>query len=381
MIKKKLFIIILGLSIMVLGCGFIFGRVSVGVTNHFETGVVDIALTEYQKIGDVETLWEENPVILPGEVISKIPRIFNDGNDCYVRAKFTFHNTEELSEENVFGIGENWVKADDGYWYYTQILPHGGDVDIFEGLEIPKDFSQEGEDTAFYFEIAVDAIQSKNFTPQFDTAAPWGGVEILECEKEGQYDVSTFKPSDSQTFTVVYQGDVKKLVVSGEDFFANFPFLMPGDVYSDSFTIKNDGKDKINLYFRSETEDASDLLDKIQLKITADFGNLARTTEVFYEGSLRAAELNDDIILGMIPAGEEVTFHFEISVPAELNNMYSLLASNVRWTFSTEEIPASPETGDNTAVGVYQVLMGASLVFIGLLLVAGSKKVKEEKGV
>ena len=37
-----------------------------------------------------EVPWETEENVLPGGLISKIPRIVNDGADCYVRAKIVF---------------------------------------------------------------------------------------------------------------------------------------------------------------------------------------------------------------------------------------------------------------------------------------------------
>ena len=135
MIKRKLLIILLCLSMLVCGSGFVYGMTTTSVINEFETGIVDIELDEYQKVGDVEEPWVDNPTILPGDVVSKIPRIDNPGNDCYVRVKITFWDTDQLDEDDLFGISDKWVKADDGYWYYTEILPHGKTVDIFEGIK------------------------------------------------------------------------------------------------------------------------------------------------------------------------------------------------------------------------------------------------------
>ena len=374
--QKKLLIIFLSLSIAVCSCGLIYGMTSVEVTNEFQTGIVDIRLEEFQKVNDKEEAWEDNPTVLPGDTISKIPRIFNDGNDCYVRAKLTFRDTAELNDAHLFGISDKWLKADDGYYYYTEILPHGEDVDIFEGLNIPEDFAQKEEGEPFYIDIDVDAIQSKNFTPQFDLAKPWGDIEILACGKEGQYDISTFKQADDESFSVVYQGKAKKLVKNADDFFGNFPYLIPGDTYSDTLELENDSANEIKLYFRSSAEDVSELLDKIQLKITTE---IAGKKVVFYEGDLRAEDLSKDVILGRIPAGKDGKFHFEIYVPHELNNQFSISSSFVKWIFSTEEID-NPKTGDNSQLVLWT--SSAGLALSGLILVNTllAKKKKTEEG-
>lgn len=333
MIKRKLLIILLCLSMLVCSSGFVYGMTTTSVINEFETGIVDVELDEYQKVGDMEEPWVDNPTILPGDVVSKIPRIDNPGNDCYVRVKITFRDTDQLDEDDLFGISDKWVKADDGYWYYTEILPHGETVDIFEGLIIPDNFDQKDAGGKFFIDIDVDAIQSKNFEPDFELANPWGNVDILECDKEGQYDVSTFKPSDSKSFEIVYEGEVSELIKNEDDFFTNFPYLMPGDEYKDFVVFENESDDDIIIYFNTESVDDSELLDKIQLKITTAIDG---KTVLVYEGSLRADDLNEKIALGMLPAGATGKFDFEIVVPPELNNKYTIMSSEVKWVFSTE---------------------------------------------
>ena len=382
MVKRKLFILLLSLSIAMCCFGLIWAMVSVDVTNHFETGIVDISLTEYQRIGDSETLWVDSPIVLPGDTISKIPRIHNDGNDCYVRAKVTIsapegEDADYLSGISIGGIGEQWYLADDGYYYYSNILPHGEDVDVFQWVKIADNLSNEQQGRLFYVDIDVDAIQSKNFAPDYSSATPWGSVEILLCEKEGMYDISQLKQSDTQSFQIVYQGDAQKLIKSHDDFFTNIPYLLPGDVYSDSVSISNTGAKDIKLYFRSEALDSSELLDKITLKITTDINGKEK---VFYEGALRAEDLNESLVLGVIPKGEKGTFKFEISVPSELNNKYTILDSYVKWIFSTEEIQeSSPETGDNSNIGLYVGMAGVSLFVLVIIVFFFPNKKRRDK--
>ena len=245
MMKRRHFLVMLGLSAVLFCTGTIHAMTSVDVTNRFDTGIVDIELSEYQLNGDKEEKWVDKTEILPADEISKIPRIHNDGNDCYVRAKITYNDTTEIDDSCLYGMSDKWEKADDGYFYFTDILPHGEDVDIFQGIKIPVDFSQDNEGKSFSIDIDVDAIQSKNFVPQFTAASPWGSVEILECKKEGLYDISTFGQTDNKSFMIVYQGSSKELITNHTDFFGNIPYLMPGDVYKDSAKIINNSNNDI----------------------------------------------------------------------------------------------------------------------------------------
>lgn len=373
MIKRKLFIMIIGLSLLISFCGLIYGLVSVDVLNYFETGIVDISLEEYKKEGDTEVKWEDNQLVFPGAIVSKIPRITNKGSDCYIRAKITFTGSDKIKDTMLLGVDGKWLKADDGYYYYAEALPHGEQIDLFQGLKIPEDLALETQGQLFYVDIDVDAIQSKNFVPDFNSAAPWGSVEIVKCEKSGLFDVNSFKQSDTKSFRIVYQGDAKKLVKNSDDFFANFPYLMPGDVYSDSAEIVNSAASDLKLYFRSEANDSSALLDKIKLKITTVIDGKEK---VFYEGNLRAAALSESTVLDTIPGNKKGVFHFEITVPPELNNQYSLSSSYVKWIFSTEPIQNTdvPKTGDESNIMLWSSMFIISLAGLCSMLVAEKKR-------
>ena len=156
---------------------------------------------------------------------------------------------------------------------------------------------------------------------------------------------------------------------------------MPGDTYSDTLHLVNDGDKDIKIYFRSSAADDSELLDKIQLKLTTEING---KTTVFYNGDLRAEELNEDVVLGVIPKDQEGDFHFEIYVPHELNNKYTISSSFVQWIFSTEEIqePArgdNPKTGDTSHITFWINLTGLSLSGIGLILLLRKKEMNGQK--
>ena len=379
--RRFLGMLMLGLSAVLMCGGAAYAMTSIDVTNHFETGIVDINLKEYQKNGSTEEIWKDNPLIMPGDEVSKIPRIHNDGNDCYVRTKITFRGTQEVNEEDLFGISDTWIKADDGYYYYTKILPHGEEIDFFQGIKIPEDLSKKEEGKKLYVDIQADAIQSRNFKPRFDTATPWGDVEILKCEKEGRYNINSLKQSDTKLFQISYQGDSKKLIKNNEDFFANFPYMMPGDSYSDSVDLKNNGEETIKLYFQSENLDDSELLEKILLKITT---TIQGEEKVLYDGNLKATDLSKSIVLGEMPKESTGKFTFEIKVPPELNNKYTIQNSCVKWIFSTEPIQKeekdtitkSVKTGDSFKTGIYLWTLGGS--FTVLSFACSGRNRKEE---
>lgn len=374
--KKRLLIFLSSLSILMCGSGAsILAMTETSVTNYLSTGIVDIELEEYQIQDGKEEAYEDVKDILPGQVISKIPRIHNAGNDCYIRVKLELEGMEESIE--LQDIGEKWMQGKDGYLYYTEVMETGEETDLFQSIRIPEDFVQE-EETSFWLKIHAEGIQAQNFTPDFQADAPWGAVEIQLCKKEGQYDISSFKKASDQSLNVVYQGESRKLFSNPEDFFVNFPVMLPGDTYQETAILQNTGGNPMKLYFRGLAEETADndLLEQIQLKITTEIGG---RTETVYEGTLKGDGLEENRLLGEIPADGFGKFHFDLSVPKELDNKYTVLTNRVEWIFSTEPIErlTTVQTGDTRKTGVF-LLAGGVLCGAGALILRKGRK-KNEK--
>ena len=96
-----------------LGLTGIYALPKVYVLYQANTGKVDICLKEYMLEEGKEVPWKNGKDVLPGGFVSKIPRIRNDGVECYVRATVSFSSQKEsekpLSLENLEGISSDWV--------------------------------------------------------------------------------------------------------------------------------------------------------------------------------------------------------------------------------------------------------------------------------
>ena len=77
-------------GLLLIGISGIYGLPKAYVLYQANSGKVAIHLEEYRMNGEKEVPWETEENVLPGGLISKIPRIVNDGADCYVRAKIVF---------------------------------------------------------------------------------------------------------------------------------------------------------------------------------------------------------------------------------------------------------------------------------------------------
>lgn len=152
------------------------------VHNHIKTGIVDISLAEYRNQNGLLLPCVDGLKYEPNNLVSCIPRITNKGMDCYVRAKIHMSggNAESPLDENAIrGINtKDWIKHGD-YYYYKSVLKENEATEIFTGIRIPKDWTQELENPNCSVEIIAQAIQAANFTPNFEDTIPWGkDIEI-----------------------------------------------------------------------------------------------------------------------------------------------------------------------------------------------------------
>ena len=380
--KRKIYTFISCLSCIVfLGSTIVLAKEELSVTNHIETGVVDIELNEYQKSDDGTLVpWENGIIVLPGTTVSKIPRISNEGYDCYVRAKLEF-SIDDL-ENSYYDIGENWIEAQDGYWYYTEVLESGEYTDLFQGIQIPTDFSQEYEEQELSLKIDVDAIQTKNFIPDYESDKPWGDVIIQNAIHEGPYNIQSLEVQTPKSFEVQYDKESGKLIKNEDDFFKNIPTLFPGDIYTDELELTNTSDNPIKLYFNTYSED-SDLLNKIRLTIVLDDGE---KEELIYEGSLNSKELEEKFLLTTIQGNSGQNLIYSIEVPSELDNQYTLLKDSVRWMFSVEKVDQSSnqstthpvKTGDYANTTLLLVIMIVSGL-LSVILICKKERLLHEK--
>ncbi len=344
-IKGQL-LLLMGLWILFTGSAFAAVRSSVTfVLNELETGIVDISLKEYTlDENGREVLWKDKENIMPGDSISKIPKITNEAMNCWVRAKVKLSSSAQsadaLSLEHIRGISKDWIKIGE-YFYYTKVLKSKETVVLFEGLSIPENWSKEQEQSEIKVIVQVDAVQEKNFTPNFSKDTPWGGLSVQKCIHENEYDLNTFKVETKKSLTVQYEKEAKKIIAAPRDFFAQFGTLMPGDTQKGVVKIKNEGKNPITIFFKTEGVEESQLLEKIQLTIT-NRADVKEEGKVLYDGNLRSRELENYFSLGRYEPSYEGEFVFQLKLPEELDNTYSLEKRKVKWYFMAEETLSLP---------------------------------------
>ena len=163
------------------------------------------------------------------------------------------------------------------------------------------------------------------------------------------------------------------------DLFPNFKDVMPGDSIQQRILIKNDlaNKCKINVYMRAlgAHPDSVDFLSQLNLTVTK-----ATDTVMFAAAADQTAQLADWLYLGTLYSGGECELVVTLVVPVTLDNRYENAVGYLDWEFAVEELPVEsgdpepPQTGDDTQILLWVVLMFISGAAILILLFGRKKK-------
>ena len=151
-------------------------------------GHVNIELDEPEFSAENENNTIKN--VVPNQTITKDPTItvVAGSESCYLRAKIeiTELNAEQIADllENT-NIGEDWVLAEDGYYYYQNSVSKSNEdqtVDLFDTIVIPAEWGNEVADMTFEINVTAEAIQADNFTPETDEAGVINGWNDITAE-------------------------------------------------------------------------------------------------------------------------------------------------------------------------------------------------------
>lgn len=300
--------------------------------NHYSSGSVKISLRQYQIDERGERIEAENGVVQPGQKVSYIPEISNERADCYVRLHVSLemndkNSEQEISADNIGAVSEDWIRIDDEF-YRTRILRHGESCDVFREIDIPSSWTQHNGNGGFTIKVIADAVQSDNFTPNFESAMPWGSIRI-ESEKEDDATdycetVSAFKTPNELTITG--EGGLE---ATTEDLFRNFSYFMAGDSYEDQLHVKNHSDRDVDLYFRIKSRN-NGLNEKTVLTISN------KSTVIYQSVNLPEASEGWNKIASINAGGTKI-LKFSLYLPEDSEREYTALNDDVIWQFRMNE--------------------------------------------
>ena len=142
---------------------------SLQVENRIVLDKVEIALEEFQENEAGErSPWEAPECSYPGEQISKIPVIENQGVPCYLRVRVDFQESEEQpnlwNEDCLIGVDEEkWcpVREDGALFYYLrEPLASGAKTELFYAVKLPEAWGNETAGTSFGLKLSPEAVQA-----------------------------------------------------------------------------------------------------------------------------------------------------------------------------------------------------------------------------
>lgn len=367
--NKKRVAIICVLLLIAAGCTAVFAAkvYEISFTNNVKTGSVDIKIEQYEITDEGEKLIDPGEV-MPNQDVSYIPRVTNLRNDGYVRVKAEIEMEKEITRpitlDCVYGLNEEWIRVGD-YYYLTKVLKTGESSDIFEGFNVPASWTQD-DACGFTIKLTADVVQDDFFEPDFKSLAPWGSIEIEQAKEEDNITYGVAKQiSDSPVWEYTQS---KGFETETKDLFKNFDYFMAGDSYKDTLQMKNSCNNDIIVYFKTTTENR-DLLEQMQLKITCN-------GKAVYEGKLASTKLNKYAELTTIKKGTSQDFEFEVFLPEESQNFYSVLEDNVIWQFKVEEIEKHVKTGDD--FDALPFLAVSVIAFILIISLAATRRKPDE---
>lgn len=372
--RNKIFLVGVFLTLVMFISGiYAFTNLSIlSIKNEINTGAVKIELQEYTVSNGTETLYDESDSekVMPGQVISLIPRVSNIGDPCYIRAKVSYskEDSELVNVDRIDNVSDDWIKKGE-YWYYKPILPSGKKIDIFKTFTIPTDMPNDYQGKEIQVNITAEAIQADSFKPDFDSESPWNKVKVQKASD----DVYKFDKVQMNTNAKIeYENNAQQYIEVPENFLGKLGHLVPGEVVEQDINLNNSTSKEIEYFVTVKKESGlSDkqlnLLKNLKLSISVD-------NKVVYEGNLYDI---DKISLGKYLSKQSDKAKFTVKMPEELGNEYSVLNTSINWLFSVDgkdpvipkkdpEVVPSPQTGDTKI----QIALTVFLISaIGLILV------------
>lgn len=176
--------------------------------------------------------------------------------------------------------------------------------------------------------------------------------------------VTAFAADSSVTFSGLEEGFEAQpgSEYTETDLFDNFKNVMPGDKLTETITFKNRAEDcdYINVYLKAVVHDENDnpLSEKVaETETVASMQDFLKQltmriyngTELIYNSTPdQAGALADNVFLGKLAKGEELSLKVELDVPITLSSEYANRVGEVDWTFVVEAIEYSKLTVHKT---------------------------------
>ncbi len=307
------------------GCLSVQAISELSVNYHFFSKKVAVRIENFTEKNGRMIPWEENEkTVLPGGFVSRIPIIYNEGMDCYVRAqvKIVCEKASNISItlEDIEGICTDWIRIGD-YFYYQDIVLEDEKVKFFDGIYVPKDLEAAIDDeNQWEIQVKVDAIQAEYIAPDFQSEDPWGermdNIEILEAKEEDGLEDKE-KKSDS-IFTI--ESETEAFQIEIEETFQNMAGFVAGETKEHKIKIRNlDSKERI-LYLNADVSQDNLFLEELKATIWWECEGL---TKDIYHGCVSKIQETLKNLSLTVSEDSESMLHVVLTLSKEANNTFS----------------------------------------------------------
>lgn len=307
----------------------------------FKTGGVQISLEQKMLDDNGKRVDPYEVNLTPTQEVSYIVSIKNELSPSYIRVKVIYSGEFDGVDDTMLqGVSDDWVKRGD-YWYYKNIVETGSLTDFCTGLKMPN--FKESTGVPVSVNVDADAVQAANFTPNFTSETPWGDVEV---ESHASFNDSVREDSGDSGFHIKFQDLQNGEMNESDDLFKNFHSLMPGDVVSETLTIKNEYERPIAVRLQADNSNVDDSINEwVHVKIQR-LKTEAVSEKTIYEGPLYGDGLTDVLVMGVIGVEQSHKFKITLSVDKDMPNSTMMQDYPVSWSiWSTNKTDGGSENG------------------------------------
>lgn len=181
-IGKGVLVCLLAYVVAIVGAGAV-SVATVVAKGEVKADTVDISVQQ----GDFKMIMydgseaESTNVLMDDGVKTHQVAVANEGASCYLRTRSVLKadGRDSMPANDGTYYGDEWKAADDGWFYLTEPLEDGEVISFTDAVQAPEDWrGQTGFEVSE--EVTVEAVQSANLTPDFDSENPWADIEASE---------------------------------------------------------------------------------------------------------------------------------------------------------------------------------------------------------
>ena len=136
-------------------------------------------------------------------------------------------------EDYVTNLSAQFTKHGE-YYYYNGTFNTNDVIKIFDSIRIPDNLESVAANEKIKIVIDIEALQIKNFSPDYTLEDPWKGIEPTKNIKSA-YDINV----DDSKLIIKYENETDEDIDVPNNFLENTKEILPGDSSTEIIQINN----------------------------------------------------------------------------------------------------------------------------------------------